>query len=44
MAWFLYDRDLHHERVKVTTLVKIKKSNFLKNSEIPLQKMPKNVV
>ena len=29
---------------KVVTLVKIKKSIFLKNSEIPLETMPKNVI
>ena len=30
--------------IKVATLVKIKTSNFLENSEIPLESMPKNVL
>ena len=30
--------------IKVATLVKIKTSNFLENSEIPLETMPKNVL
>ena len=39
MDWFLYDRDLHHERVKQIFVHSINKDEMMSNGVVPLSSL-----